>query len=74
MNGRETIAKKGQKLFMFLLFLVLVSFPVLSIFNVEALFFGLPVLYVYLFTIWLLMVVLLYFTMKRKNKKTRPHE
>ena len=69
MDGDQYIRIKGQKLFfLFLLFLVLMGFPVLSIFNIEKLFFGIPVLYLYLFSSWFLLIIFLFFALR--NKKT----
>lgn len=73
MDGDQYIIKKGQKLFfLFLLFLVLMGFPVLSIFNLEKLFFGIPVLYLYLFSSWLAFIIFLFFALR--NRKTNSQE
>lgn len=36
--------------------MMLLNFPLLSIFSVNAYFFGIPVLYFYLFSVWLLII------------------
>ena len=41
---------------LFLLGCVLLNFPILSLFNLEILIFGFPLLYVYLFGIWCLLI------------------
>ena len=41
---------------LFLLGCVLLNYPILSLFNLEILIFGLPLLYVYLFGIWCLLI------------------
>ena len=41
---------------LFLLGCVLFNYPILSLFNLEILIFGLPLLYVYLFGIWCLLI------------------
>ena len=51
---------KGQRLIaLFALGCVLFNYPVLSLFNVPAAIFGVPVLYGYLFAAWGLLVALL---------------
>jgi hypothetical protein len=40
-------------------FLMLLSFPVLGIFNTKTFFLGLPILYLYLFFIWALLAGIL---------------
>lgn len=41
---------------LFLLGCVLLNFPILSLVNLEILIFGLPLLYVYIFGIWCLII------------------
>jgi hypothetical protein len=41
---------------LFLLGCVLLNFPILSLFNLKILIFGLPLLYVYIFVIWCLLI------------------
>ena len=41
---------------LFLLGCVLLNFPIISLFNLEILIFGLPLLYVYIFGIWCLII------------------
>ena len=43
---------------LFLLGCVLLNFPILSLVNLEILIFGLPLLYVYIFGIWCLLISL----------------
>ena len=50
----------SRRLFgLFLLGCILYNFPILSIFNRETFFFGIPVLYLYMFAVWLLLIVLI---------------
>lgn len=75
MMGKELRIKKGQKLFfLFLLFLVLITFPVLSIFNTADLVFGFPVLFIYLFLVWLVFIGLLFFTLNSNKDETETDE
>jgi ABC-type transport system involved in multi-copper enzyme maturation permease subunit len=70
MSENENIIGSGQKLFfLFLLFLVLFSFPIMSIFNTSKLVMGIPVLFVYLFFIWIVLISLLYLILKDKKNK-----
>ncbi len=41
---------------LFLFGFVLLNYPILSLFNLEILIFGLPLLYVYIFGIWCLLI------------------
>ncbi len=43
---------------LFLLGCVLLNFPILSLFNLKILIFGLPLLYIYIFGIWCLLISL----------------
>jgi hypothetical protein len=50
-------SKQNKRLVaLFLLGCVLLNFPILSLFNLEILIFGLPLLYVYLFGMWCLLI------------------
>ena len=52
-------SKKNKRLVaLFLLGCVLLNFPILSLVNLETLIFGLPLLYVYLFGVWCLLISL----------------
>lgn len=62
---------KQQKLTLFsVLLLVLFSYPLISIANKAALLFGIPVLFLYIFIIWIIAIVILYRIAERKQKKT----
>jgi hypothetical protein len=51
---------KGQRLIaLFVLGSLLFNYPVLSLFNVPAIVFGVPVLYAYLFAAWALLIALM---------------
>jgi len=51
---------KGQRLIaLFVLGCVLFNYPVLSLFNVAAEAFGVPVLYAYIFAAWALLIALM---------------
>ncbi len=51
---------KGQRLVaLFILGCLLFNYPILSLFNVAATAFGVPVLYAYIFAAWALLVALM---------------
>jgi len=51
---------KGQRLIaLFVLGCLLFNYPVLSLFNVPAEAFGVPVLYAYIFAAWTLLIALM---------------
>ena len=51
---------KGQRLIaLFILGCLLFNYPVLSLFNVAAEVFGVPVLYAYIFAAWTLLIALM---------------
>ena len=43
----------------FLLACILFNYPILSLFNLETHLFGIPILYLYVFFIWLMIIVLI---------------
>ena len=52
--------RRGQRLIALFIFgCVLFNYPVLSLFNVAADAFGVPMLYAYIFAAWALLVVLM---------------
>ena len=52
--------RKGQRLIALFIFgCLLFNYPVLSLFNVAAVAFGVPVLYAYMFAAWALLVALM---------------
>jgi len=50
--------KNGRLVAVFLVGLVLFNYPLLSLFNMGALFIGIPLFYVYLFAAWLSVILL----------------
>jgi len=58
--------RKGPRLVgLFLLGCLLFNFPLLSLFNVRATVLGVPLVYVYLFAAWLLLIALVAAVMER---------
>ncbi len=50
--------KNGRLVAVFLIGLVLFNYPLLSLFNMDRLFLGVPLFYVYMFAAWLAVIVL----------------
>lgn len=68
-------SKKTQKLIsLFLVFLLLMNFPLLSLFNLPSLPGSIPLLYVYIFGCWLSLIILTAILInRRETKKDRDH-
>ena len=65
MQERE---RKGQRLIALFIFgCLLFNYPVLSLFNLPADVFGVPVLYAYLFTAWALLVALMAYVVEARR-------
>jgi hypothetical protein len=61
---------KRQKLILgSLLLLVLLSYPLISIFNKPVLAGGFPILYLYIFGVWITTIIILYRVSDKKEKK-----
>jgi len=53
--------KTGRLVGLFLLGGVLFNFPILTLFNLKIMLFGLPLLYLYIFGVWTAFIVLIIF-------------
>lgn len=63
---------RTQKLIvLFCLFVVLMNFPFLQLFNLPVLVGGIPLLWVYIFSLWILMIVLVALLSGRRTTKNR---
>ncbi|MDM8540996.1 hypothetical protein QUF90_07900 [Desulfococcaceae bacterium HSG9] len=61
-------SKTGRLAALFLLGNVLFNYPILTIFNLKLMFFGIPSLYLYIFTIWsALIIAIIYVTQPRPH-------
>ena len=59
---------KGQRLVaLFILGCLLFNYPLLALFNVRGSFFGVPVLYAYIFIAWAALIALVAAVMERGN-------
>ncbi len=60
--------RKGQRLVALFIFgCLLFNYPILSLFNVAATVFGVPVLYAYIFAAWSLLVALMALTAESRR-------
>lgn len=55
----------------FILGLFLLNYPVMKLYNIQATFGGVPVLYLLVFGIWLLLIVLTYGAIRRSKKEEK---
>ncbi len=59
----------GQRLIaLFLLGCLLFNYPLLSLFNFDHPLFGIPLLYVYIFAAWVLLIALIAAVVERKTE------
>lgn len=66
---------KSQRLIaLFALFLILFNYPLISLVNQAILLGGIPLLYLYLFGAWLLMIMALAWAVKPSSSQQNPHE
>ncbi len=64
---------RGRRLVgLFLLGFVLFNYPIVSLFNIEAALFGIPVLYYYCFCAWLLVIVLIRYVTRNQTRHSKP--
>lgn len=61
-------SKTGRLTGLFLIGCVLFNYPILTMFNLKIMLFGIPMLYLYLFTAWLGLIVLIIFVTKIRTK------
>jgi hypothetical protein len=64
----EEFDVRGQRLAaLCLLGFLLFSYPLLAVFNVQATVFGIPVLYVYFFAAWAVLIALMALAIERRD-------
>jgi hypothetical protein len=56
---------------LFLLGCVAFNFPLLSLFNLERMLYGLPLFYVYIFSVWSVIIILLIIVTQRSSLKDK---
>ena len=57
---------------LFLLGFVLFNYPVISLFNLNKFWFGIPILYLYVFGVWLILVLLIVLITKTYHNRSQP--
>lgn len=58
-------ARAPRLALLFMLGVLLFNYPLLALFNVQGSFFGVPVLYAYIFAAWALLIALVAVVMER---------
>ncbi len=58
---------------LFLLGGVLFNYPILSLFNLKVMLFGIPVLYLYIFSLWTLLILLIAVVTSKVRMKDEVH-
>ncbi len=66
MNKHKPTIKSQHLLALFLLGCLLFNYPLLALFNWPSLVFGIPVLFIYVFGAWALLIGLLAFVIEKK--------
>jgi Ca2+/Na+ antiporter len=62
--------RNNQKLiFLAILLLVLLSYPFISLSNKAQLLFGIPMLYLYIFIVWIIIIIISYRIVEKKQKQ-----
>ncbi len=56
---------------LFFLAVLAFNFPLISIFGKGRSVFGFPILYVYFFVVWVVLVAMVYFWVEKKSKNQR---
>ena len=64
---KKSASKTARLWCLFALGCLLFNYPLLALFNVPASVFGLPVLYLYLFVVWAMMIAMLAWLMERQD-------
>lgn len=59
--------RKTKLAVVFILFLLLLNYPLLRIFDKQQLWMGMPVLYFYLFFVWLILIVAVGLIVRKKQ-------
>lgn len=62
------IRRKIQRLLVLFIFgCITLNYPLLALFSKKVLFFGMPLLYLYLFVLWILFIICIAFVTERKK-------
>ncbi|MEN8808861.1 MAG: hypothetical protein ABF291_15400 [Desulfobacterales bacterium] len=59
----------SRRLFtLFLLGCLLFNYPILSLFNLDTFLYGIPLLYLYLFAVWTVLIIMIVFVTRPREK------
>lgn len=61
--------RSNKLIFLFILFLIMLNYPILSIFDRREIWFGIPALYFYLFFLWMAAIISIAFIVRNKKNK-----
>ena len=64
---KESEGKGPRMIALCMLGCVLFNFPILALFNVRGTFFGVPVLYAYIFIAWALLIALMAWVVEKRG-------
>jgi len=72
-----TANKSSRLVGIFLLFFALLNFPIIGLFNKKLIIGGIPLLYLYLFLVWLIFIIFMFLIIRKTSKtnhETTNHE
>jgi hypothetical protein len=58
-----------KSIFLSILLTVLLSYPFISVANKAQLLFGIPMLYLYIFIVWIIIIIILFLIVEKKQTK-----
>jgi hypothetical protein len=64
--------KTNRLISLFIVGCLLLNFPILSLFNIKGFLMGIPLLYLYIFTAWALLVVFIGLIMRKTPDREKP--
>jgi len=64
----ETVQKNRRLIALSLLGGILLNYPILSLFNLDITVLGIPLLYLYIFIVWFLLIILIALATKSSRK------
>jgi len=62
-----TTTRSSKLIGIFLLFFALLNFPIIGFFNKKDMIVGIPLLYFYLFFVWLVFIILMFLIVRKKG-------
>jgi hypothetical protein len=66
---------KSQKLLVLgVIFMILFNFPMLSIANLDGNINGIPILYFYVFSLWIIFIVIIYWNVRNEEQDNKKDE